>query len=167
MPTPSFISDLRRKIGNTLLLLPTVAVVTYDAQGRMLLVRHSGASHWGTPGGIIEPAQTPADAAVREIWEETGVLVELVRILGVFGGEHCATTYANGDQIAWISTLFEARALEGSPHPDGEEVAEARYFDAAEVAGLPLRPHMPMFLQAARAAPPGGFFQPATWRPGA
>jgi 8-oxo-dGTP pyrophosphatase MutT (NUDIX family) len=163
MPTPSFIRDLRRKIGTTLLLLPTVAILTYDARGRMLLVRQAASEQWAAPGGIVEPLQTPSDAAVRETWEETGVLVELVRLLGVFGGDHCATTYPNGDQIAWVATLFEARPLEGSPRPDGEEVAEARYFDPVELAALPMRPHMRMFLDAARNAKPGGFFQPTTW----
>jgi ADP-ribose pyrophosphatase YjhB (NUDIX family) len=165
VPTPSFIRDLRQKIGTTLLLLPTVAVITYDDQGRMLLVRHAANAPWTAPGGIVEPSQTPSDAAVRETWEETGVLVELVRLLGVFGGDQCATQYPNGDRIAWVATLFEARPLEGSPQPDGEEVVEARYFDPAEVAALPLRPHMRMFLDAARSAMPGGFFQSPTWRP--
>lgn len=166
MPTPSFIRDLRRKIGNALLLLPTVAVITYDARGRMLLVRNAESGMWMAPGGIVEPSQTPADAAVRETWEETGILVELVQVIGVFGGDLCATTYANGDQIAWVATVFEARPLAGSPRADGDEVADARYFDPAEVAALPTRPHLRMFLDAAANAGPGAFFQPPTWRPG-
>ena len=84
----------------------------------MLLVRHVEGDLWTTPGGMIEPEETPANAAVREAWEETGLVVELVRIVGVFGGERCTSTYANGDRIAWVSTVFEARVIGGTLRPD-------------------------------------------------
>ena len=40
---------------------------------------------------MIEPGETPANAAVRETWEETGLIVALTRIVGVFGGERCTS----------------------------------------------------------------------------
>jgi 8-oxo-dGTP pyrophosphatase MutT (NUDIX family) len=47
----------------------------------VLLVRHVEGNDWTTPGGMIEPLETPADAAVRETWEETGLHVELESLL--------------------------------------------------------------------------------------
>jgi ADP-ribose pyrophosphatase YjhB (NUDIX family) len=165
MPTPPFIRDLRAKVGTALLHVPTVAVLTYDEEGRVLLVRNAGSTLWSTPGGIIEPFESPADAAVRETWEETGLVVELVRVAGVFGGEHCTVTYANGDRLTWVATVFEARRLRGEVRPDGEEVAEARYVAAGEIASLPCRPHLPMFLEAGRQRGAAAWFAPPTWRP--
>ena len=164
MATPAFIVDLREKIGNSLLHVPTVAVLTYDAQGRVLLVRNACSTLWSTPGGIVEPGETPADAAVRETWEETGLWVELVRVVGIFGGEHCGATYPNGDRITWVATVFEARPLRGQVRADGDEVEEARYVGADELASLPCRPHLHLFLDAGRQRD-GAWFAPAVWRP--
>jgi ADP-ribose pyrophosphatase YjhB (NUDIX family) len=165
MPTPPFILDLREKVGTALLHVPTVAVLTYDDEGRILLVRNSGSKLWSTPGGIVEPHESPSDAAVREAWEETGLVVELLRVAGVFGGEHCGVTYANGDRLTWVATLFEARPVRGEVKADGEEVAEARYVAAGEIASLPCRPHLRMFLEAGRKRDAGAWFQAPTWKP--
>ncbi|MBK8277038.1 MAG: NUDIX domain-containing protein [Nitrospira sp.] len=40
----------------------------------------------GAPSGIVDPRELPSDAAVREVWEEAGVYVELTQVLGVFAG---------------------------------------------------------------------------------
>jgi 8-oxo-dGTP diphosphatase len=60
------------------------AVIT-DNQGRMLLPHWSeyGHSGWTMPGGGLDPGEDPADAAVREVLEETGYHVELDGLLGV------------------------------------------------------------------------------------
>ncbi len=63
---------------------PTVRILFFDPRGRLLLMRAhdpdvgdesgriSDTSYWFTIGGGIEPGETPADAALREIAEETG-----------------------------------------------------------------------------------------------
>jgi 8-oxo-dGTP diphosphatase len=53
--------------------------------GRILLAhwREYGRSGWTLPGGGIDPGEDPADAAVREIFEETGYTAELDGLLGV------------------------------------------------------------------------------------
>src|SRR6266704_1628839 len=128
MPMSDYIRGLREKIGTTLLEVPTVSVLTFDERERILLVRHVEGNEWTTPGGMIEPYETPANAAVREMWEETGLFVGLTRVIGVFGGELCSSTYSNGDRMAWVSTLFGAQPIRGTLKPDGIETLETRYF---------------------------------------
>lgn len=55
----------------------TVAVFVVR-DGRVLLHLHRKLGMWLPPGGHIEPGELPDEAAVREVWEETGVAVELV-----------------------------------------------------------------------------------------
>jgi ADP-ribose pyrophosphatase YjhB (NUDIX family) len=167
MPMSDYIRRLRAMIGTTVLEVPTVSVLTFDDAGRVLLVRHAEGNDWTTPGGMIEPYELPADAAVREIWEETGLYVELTRLIGVFGGPACTSTYANGDKLAWVSSVFAARPLRGKLRPDGEETLEVHYFTADEARRLRCKPHVAMVLEAGWGAAQRAHFQPPTWQPAA
>ena len=66
--------------------MPSVVIIVRDERGRTLLTKDAGFSEWFPPGGSIDPDESPRDAAVREMQEETGLPVEPVRILGVRGG---------------------------------------------------------------------------------
>jgi len=165
MPMSRYVRGLRAKIGTDILEVPTVSVIVIDDARRVLLVRHVEGNLWTTPGGMIEPLEVPSDAAVRETWEETGLHVELRRLLGVFGGPLFRARYSNGDEIAFVSTVFLARPISGALMPDGEETLEARYFTRDEAAALPIKPHVPPVLALAFAGVPHAHFEPPTWTP--
>jgi ADP-ribose pyrophosphatase YjhB (NUDIX family) len=160
-----YVRSLRQKLGHDVLEVPSVSILTFDPTQRVLLVRHVEGNVWTSPGGMIEPYETPADAAVREMWEETGLYVELSHIIGVFGGPLCSTTYANGDKASWVSTVFGARVIGGELRPDGDETLEVRYVGQDEVQHLPRKAHLDLFLAAAYGQTGTASFQPATWKP--
>jgi ADP-ribose pyrophosphatase YjhB (NUDIX family) len=165
MPMSDYVRALRAKIGTAVLEIPTVSILTFDDRRRVLLVRHAEGNDWTTPGGMIEPYETPSNAAVREMWEETGLHVALTHIVGVFGGELCTSTYSNGDKVSWISTVFAAEVLGGTPMPDGIETLEVRYFERDELNGVRCKPHVPLFLDAGYSGQRGAHFQSPTWQP--
>ena len=102
MPMSDYLKQVRQKVGHDLLLLPSAAVVLHDEQGRILLCLHSDRKTWVTPGGLIEPGEQPAAAAIRETLEETGLDIQVTNILGVYGGEDLIIDYPNGDKAAYI-----------------------------------------------------------------
>jgi ADP-ribose pyrophosphatase YjhB (NUDIX family) len=166
MPIPQFLAELRKKVGHDLVLLPTVVVIVRDPAGNMLMVHDRDAGQWTLPGGIVEPGQAPADAAVREVWEEARVQARLTRIVGVVGGEGCETHYRNGDKIAWVATVFAAEVDACAPTPDGAEASEARFVAAGDLASMAIRADSLRFLDAERMSPSGAYFQPSAWLPG-
>src|ERR1700761_5692223 len=97
MPISEYLKAIRAKVGNDLVVLPAVSVSVLDDQGRLLLGKDADTGFWTLPGGAIDPQEQPADAAVRECFEETGLLVELRGVIGVFGGPDFLVKYPNGD----------------------------------------------------------------------
>src|SRR5216683_2365433 len=69
----------------TIRRIPCVGAVIKDRGGRLLLIRRGhepGAGLWSLPGGRIEPGETDQQAVVREIREETGLIVVCDRLVG-------------------------------------------------------------------------------------
>jgi 8-oxo-dGTP pyrophosphatase MutT (NUDIX family) len=165
MPMSGYLEQLRRKVGNDLLLLPSAAVAVHDPQGKLLLCRHADKDIWVAPGGLIEPGEQPADAAVREAWEETGLTVEITAILGVYGGPDLIVDYPNGDQAAYIGTIFRGRVIGGTMRPDGSEILDVRYFTREEAIHVPHSRWMDRCLDVLFATSSSPDFVPASWRP--
>ena len=124
MPTPQFVLDLRAKVGHSPLWLSTAIGAVFDEHGRVLLGQRSDIGAWTLPGGIIDPAEQPADAAVREVFEETGVIAvpEVLTSIGVSS----PMTYPNGDQVQYLEYCFRCRLAGGEAGAgDGELSAVA------------------------------------------
>jgi len=165
VPISHYLNRLRQRIGHELLLVPSVTAIIYDRENRILLARHADNGVWVAPGGSIDPDESPADAVVRETWEETGLLVEPLRVLGAYGGPEFRVTYRNGDPVAYVMTVFECTALQGELRSDGRETLELRYFAEAELAALRLPRWARVVLPDAFRRRGCTHFEKATWRP--
>jgi 8-oxo-dGTP pyrophosphatase MutT (NUDIX family) len=165
MPMSGYVKDLRKKVGHDLLLLPSAAVAIHDDQTRLLLCLHADKNIWVAPGGLIEPGEQPADAAVRETWEETGLLVELTAVLGVYGGPDLIIDYPNGDRAAYIGTIFYGRIAGGSIRPDGEETLDVRYFSQEELVRAPHAKWMDTAMPVLFSPNSAPHFVRPSWRP--
>jgi 8-oxo-dGTP diphosphatase len=129
MPIPPYIARLREQIGHALLLVPATAAVICDEAGRVLLIRRGDGRGWSLPGGLMEPGERVVDALVREVWEETGLEVEPLRLVGIYSDPaYTQITYPNGDQVHFVSSTFVCRVVGGRLQADGEESLEVAYF---------------------------------------
>ncbi len=138
MPVSPYIRRLRTSIGTDLILLPSVAVLPRDRDGRVMLVRQADTGRWATIGGSVEVDEDPAVAAVREAAEEAGVEVRLTRVLTAVGGPEFRITYPNGDQTAYVSIVYEAEVVGGSPRPDYDETVDVGWFEPDGLAEVDL-----------------------------
>jgi 8-oxo-dGTP pyrophosphatase MutT (NUDIX family) len=137
MAMSDFVRRLREKVGHDLLFFPAAACLVRDGEGRILFVQHVE-GHWTFPAGAVEPGEPPAEAAARECLEEAGVVVEPRSIVGVYGGPAFRFRYSNGDDVAWVTTLFEARIVSGEAKPSDDETQDARWLTESEAFALPL-----------------------------
>ncbi len=138
MSISSYIKNLRQHIGNELIILPSVTAIIFDEENRVLLARHADTKHWVVPGGSIEPNENPVDAVIREAFEETGLIVEPAKILGVFGGREFEVVYSNGDRVTYVMTVYDCKVIGGELRPDNFETLELRYVEASELADIDL-----------------------------
>ena len=126
MPISPFITNLRQKIGHDLLFLMGINAVVLNDQREILLVNSKETGLWMPIGGMVEPGEEPADSAVREVFEETGVHAQPQRLIAVYDGPQ--VTYSNGDLAHYITVVFLCRAISGQPHAHDDENHDARYF---------------------------------------
>jgi 8-oxo-dGTP pyrophosphatase MutT (NUDIX family) len=128
MSMSPYVASIRARIGNALLLMPSVTGAVIH-EGRLLLARHVEDEVWSFVGGSVEPDEEPAAAALRELTEETGLVGELLGIVGCYGGPDYRITYANGDVVAFVDTVYACRLLAGEVHLEEAEISEIGWFD--------------------------------------
>ena len=96
---------------------------------RVLFVRQaqgqSLAGQWSIPWGVVDNAEPPEDAALRETYEEGGIRATLDGLLG----------YQNL-QPGWLGMVFLCHHEEGDPTADGIETDAAAYLSLAELDAL-------------------------------
>jgi 8-oxo-dGTP pyrophosphatase MutT (NUDIX family) len=136
MPISHYLRDVRARVGHRLLLLPGVAGVVRDVDGRVLFIRRADNGRWGLPAGAIDPGETPAEAVAREVREETGLDVLPTRVTGVFGGVGFRVTYENGDVAEYTVVVFECECIGGTLRAVDGEAVEFRYFAPNDIPDI-------------------------------
>ncbi len=96
--------------------------VAFDAEGRVMLVKHSYTPGWHFPGGGVEPGETCEFALARELAEEACLAVEApLELHGLF---HNINVSRRDHVAVYVARRFQ---VTGERRPDGEIVA-ARFF---------------------------------------
>ncbi|MDQ1720472.1 MAG: 8-oxo-dGTP diphosphatase [Pseudonocardiales bacterium] len=115
------------------MLIAAAGGIVFDRQHRLLLVLRSNppaAFSWSVPGGRCEPEEQPEAACVREVGEETGLTVEVIR----WAGRVHRPAPGGGE---YVIDDFLCRVVGGTLRA-GDDAADADWFDLAGMTGLPL-----------------------------
>jgi ADP-ribose pyrophosphatase YjhB (NUDIX family) len=104
-----------------------VNVAVMDSHDRVLLTRREDFEVWCLPGGAVDPGESLARAAVREVAEESGLAVRLTRLIGIYSHPNLGDYHT--------LALFGAVVTGGTLRPDPREVIEARWFSRTELPG--------------------------------
>ncbi|MFZ3264888.1 MAG: NUDIX hydrolase [Terriglobales bacterium] len=117
-------------------LIGVGAVIVAD--GRALLIRRGQApllGEWSLPGGVLECGETLREAAIREAREETGLVVEVGEMLGVY--ERIIRSDDGRVRYHYVLIDFLCRAVAGELKA-ASDAAEVGWFSRVELPALNL-----------------------------
>ena len=105
------------------------AATLFDPPAQVLLPAADN-GEWVLPGGGVESGESLADACAREMLEETGLSVRVVRLLGVYSNPDMLLTYASGGRFHLIAHNFLVEHIAGEPGTS-DEVTDSGWYGPA------------------------------------
>jgi ADP-ribose pyrophosphatase YjhB (NUDIX family) len=126
-PAVTFQVEWMRTVGSGIsgYVTPKVAVgaVVGDEKGRLLLIQRADSGVWLYPTGWADVGYSPAEVAVKEVWEETGIRCEVVKPLAIHDGLRLGFS-----RIPLYSIVFLCRAVGGTLSPHPQECLDAGWY---------------------------------------
>jgi len=104
---------------------------------RILLICRADNGKWAVPGGYMESGEDFSEACAREVYEETGLRVEVMRLISVYTNPHLLLEYPDGNRWQLVILHFEVRVVDGQLTPS-EESPALQFFASTEIENLEL-----------------------------
>ena len=120
--------------------LVVAASAVIEESGKILMVRRSDSGNWALPGGQMELGESLATCACREVLEETGVVVEVTGIVGIYSDPNHVIQYSNGEVRQQFNVCLTARRTAGRAAVSDSESTSVGCFSPAEIDQLPMHP---------------------------
>ncbi len=111
------------------------AVIFDETRQKVLLTRRADNGQWCLPSGGMEPGESVAEACTREVWEETGLRVRILRLTGVYSDPNQLMVYPDGNKIQVVALNFEAE-VSGGELGLSDETTEASYFPLGKTSQM-------------------------------
>ena len=125
----NYIMDLRKIVGHLTLIQVAASVIIENDKGQILLGRRTDNHKWGYAGGSIEIDEKVEDCALRELYEETGLVGEELEFFMISSGKEVHYIYPNGDEVSNVEIIYTCNKYHGELKPQLEEISELRFFD--------------------------------------
>ena len=139
MEKKDYIKWIRSKVGHEKIILVYAGGCIFNENGEILLQKRADCNKWGFPGGAIELGETPEMAAEREVKEETGLVVEVGKLIGIYTDSDVVC--ANGDKVHSICIGYEMSIVGGELICDEAETLELKYFSLDDMPELFCKQH--------------------------
>ncbi|PKW14146.1 NUDIX domain-containing protein [Saccharopolyspora spinosa] len=123
-------------------VVPSVTAAIRNNAGEILLIHKIDNDRWAIPGGGHDAGEYITETVVREVKEETGLDVEVLRLTGVYTNPNHVMAYDDGEVRQQFSLCFACRWIGGQPREDGSETKEVRWVSPADLDQLNIHPSM-------------------------
>ncbi|PZG46572.1 DNA mismatch repair protein MutT [Spongiactinospora gelatinilytica] len=137
-------------------VVPGGSAVVVDDGGRVLLHRRRDSGLWALPGGVMDLGESITEAVIREVAEETGVIVEVTGLVGVYSDPRHVIAYSDGEVRQQSNVCLRARPVGGTAHVT-DEAREVRWVIPDDIDTLETHPTQRLrirhALDSARSSP--------------
>lgn len=123
-----YIMDLRREVGTKPLIMVGASVLIFNENIELLLQHRKDNACWGLIGGSMELGETLEEVAIREMYEESGLIPTDLELLNVFSGQEFYYQYPHGDEVFNVIAAYECRSFSGELKYDEEEAIAIAFF---------------------------------------
>mgnify|MGYP001483697578 CR=1 FL=1 len=122
-------------------LSPGASAIIFDHSRQMvLLTRRSDNGRWCLPGGSMDLGENVETTCIREVLEETGLHVQVTKLVGVYTSPDLVIEYADGNRIQPFACSFEAVVVGGELRLS-DETTDFGYFHVDELATVDVMEH--------------------------
>lgn len=121
--------DVRQYIGKKTTVSVKAAVVVLNDNGEILLLKRQGKDEWGLPIGSMKPGESMEDAASRELWEESGLIADDMRLLDLLSGPQYVKKHPGGDEVYFVIGVYAAIGLRSAIDLPVDSEISLRYCD--------------------------------------
>lgn len=137
-----YITTMRKLIGHETLLTVGCGAIMEDDFGRILLQQKRDI--WGLPGGLLEIGETFEEAVRREVFEETNLVINQLKLFGIYSGKNGFAQYTNGDKVFSVQIIFHVTNFAGTLQGN-EESTQLQFRYKNEIPDN-LNPHQAPFI---------------------
>ncbi|MGH3828350.1 MAG: NUDIX hydrolase [Pseudonocardiaceae bacterium] len=125
-----------------------VAVTAFiqDPAGRLLMIRRTDNNLYTIPGGAQEIGEKISQTVIREVQEETRILVEVAELIGVYSDPKHVIAFADGEVRQEFALCFRARPIRGEPRTSIES-KEVLWVEPTKLNELNIHPSITLRIQ--------------------
>lgn len=113
------------------------AAIFDEKREKVLLTQRADNGRWCLPGGGMESGESVAEACEREVWEETGLKVRVIHLIGVYSNPDQLVIYPDGNKAFFVVMSFEAEIIGGELGLSNETTAFG-YYSLQEMESMPM-----------------------------
>jgi ADP-ribose pyrophosphatase YjhB (NUDIX family) len=146
VPKRDYYDDPLAPAANSLVV--AVGAVVRNESGGVLMIQRTDNGLWALPGGAQEIGETPSEAAVREIYEETGINTRVTGLVGIYSDPRHVIAYDDGEVRQEFSIVFYAQPIGGSPRTSSES-SRVHWVTRAEIDSLQIHQSVQLRIQHA------------------
>lgn len=127
-----YVKTMREMIGKKPLLMCGASVIIVR-DNEILLQKRKDNGCWSYHGGCLELGESLEEAAMRELFEETGLRAKSMELYNVFSGPELHYTYPHGDEVYVVDHVYLCSDFEGKLVAEASEVLELKWFKFTDI----------------------------------